>query len=191
LSRPEFTTLSAHNAFDRSHRCGAAYDERLHAADRSRRKELRIPEIPDSTNSEPTVFSRVPRPKFRFPESFCNEVKRVWFYLTAPFSCISYVCEIDTAVTRNHEGDDPKLPEDGLGNKEYNTFHIDWEGYDFAYRVRSVYEIIEPITLAKMKSRYGCKGAPRGLIYLPEGIANDVPWKSQKCIIPDDHRESG
>lgn len=35
-----------------------------------------------------------------------------------------------------------------------------------------------------MKSRYGCKGAPRGLIYLPEGIPNDVPWKSQKCIIP-------
>ncbi|KIM47399.1 hypothetical protein M413DRAFT_63141 [Hebeloma cylindrosporum] len=109
-------------------------------------------------------------------------VKRVWFYLTAPFSCISYVCEIDPAVTRN-EGD-PKLVEDGLGNKEYNTFHVDWKGYDFAYRVRSVYKILEPITLAKMKSRYGCKGAPRGLIYLPEGIPKDVPWKSQKCIIP-------
>ena len=111
-----------------------------------------------------------------------HEVKRVWFYLNAPFSCISYVCEIDSAVTRN-EGD-PKLPEDGLGNKEYNAFHIDWKGYDFAYRVRSVYKILEPITLAKMKSRYGCKGAPRGLIYLPEGIPNDVPWKSQICIFP-------
>ena len=109
-------------------------------------------------------------------------IKFGWFYLNAPFSCISYVCEIDAAVTRN-EGD-PKLPEDGLGNKEYNTFHVDWKGYDFAYRVRSVYKIIEPITLAKMKSRYACKGAPRGLIYLPEGIPNDVPWKSQKCIIP-------
>ena len=52
------------------------------------------------------------------------------------------------------------------------------------YRVRSVYKIIEPISLAKVKSRYGCKAAPRGLIYLPEGIPNDVPWKSQKCIIP-------
>ena len=110
-----------------------------------------------------------------------HKVKRIWFYLNAPFSCISYICEIDTAVTRN-EGD-PKLPEDGLGNKEYNTFHIDWKGYDFAYRVRSVYKIIEPITLAKIKSRYGCKGAPRGMIYLPEGIPNDVPWESQKCII--------
>lgn len=43
---------------------------------------------------------------------------------------------------------------------------------------------MEPITLAKMKSRYGCKGAPRRLIYLPEGIPDDVSWKSQKCIIP-------
>ena len=43
-----------------------------------------------------------------------------------------------------------------------------------------------------MKSRYGCKGAPRGLIYLPEEIFNDVPWESQKCIIPfaDDKRKS-
>jgi len=111
-----------------------------------------------------------------------HEVRRVWFYLYAPFSCISYVCEIDAAVTRN-EGD-PKLPEDGIGNKEYSTFHNDWKGYDFAYRVRSVYKIIEPITLDKMKSRYGCKGAPRGLIYLPDRIPNNIPWKSQKCIIP-------
>ena len=128
----------------------------------------------------PTVSIVLPGPKLG--SWSLHEVKRVWFYLNAPFSCISYVCEIDAAVTRN-EGD-PKLPEDGLGNKEYNTFHIDWKGYDFAYRVRSVYKIIEPITLAKMKSRYGCKGAPRGLIYLPEGIPNDIPWKSQKCIIP-------
>jgi hypothetical protein len=106
----------------------------------------------------------------------------VWFYLNAPFSCISYVCEIDAAVTRNKG--DPKLPEGGLGNKEYNTFHSDWKGYDFAYRIRSVYKVIDPVTLANMKSRYGCKGAPRGLIYLPEGIPDDVPWKSQKCIIP-------
>ena len=111
-----------------------------------------------------------------------HEVRRLRFYLNAPFSCISYVCEIDAAVTRN-EGD-PKLPEDGLGNKEYNTFHNDWKGYDFAYRVCRVYKIIEPITLDKVKSRYGCNGAPRGLIYLPDRIPNDVPWKSQKCIIP-------
>ncbi|KAJ7192327.1 hypothetical protein GGX14DRAFT_380209 [Mycena pura] len=116
--------------------------------------------------------------RYRIPAS----VERIWFYLNAPLSRIAYVCEIDPAVTRN-EGD-PKLPEDGLGNKEYNTFHKDWRGYDFAYRVRSVYEILEPITLAKMKSHYGCGGAPRGLIYLPETIANEVSWRAQKCIIP-------
>lgn len=103
-------------------------------------------------------------------------------------SRIGYVCEVDAAVTRD-EGD-PKLPEDGLGNKEFNIFHTDWKGYDFAYRVRSVYEILEPISLAKMKSQCGCKGAPRGLIYLPAGIAKDVPWKLQKCRIPRADAES-
>ena len=55
-----------------------------------------------------------------------------------------------------------------------------------AYRVRSVYEIMELITLAKVKSRYGCKGAPHGLIYLPDGIPDDVrrPWESQKYSMP-------
>ncbi|KAJ7584369.1 hypothetical protein C8J56DRAFT_829673 [Mycena floridula] len=115
-----------------------------------------------------------------------HTVERIWFYITAPSSSIVYVCEIDPAVTR--EEGDPKLPEDGLGNKEYNTFHEDWKGYDFAYRVHSVYKILEPITLAKMKSRYGYKGAPRGLSYLPEDIANDVPWKSQECIIAREDR---
>ncbi|KAJ7118888.1 hypothetical protein C8R44DRAFT_185534 [Mycena epipterygia] len=115
-------------------------------------------------------------------------VERIWFYLNAPLSRIAYVCEIDAAVTRD-EGD-PKIPEGGLGNKEFNTFHTDWKGYDFAYRVRSVYEILDPISLAKMKSQYGCKGAPRGLIYLPEGIAKDVPWKLQKCVIPRADAES-
>jgi hypothetical protein len=63
----------------------------------------------------PTMSHPSPwEPKLDFLIVF-HEVKRVWFYLTAPFSCISYVCEIDGAVTRN-EGD-PKLPEDGLHQK--------------------------------------------------------------------------
>ncbi|GAM85034.1 hypothetical protein ANO11243_030370 [Dothideomycetidae sp. 11243] len=55
-----------------------------------------------------------------------DSVKRIWFYRTAPYSSIEYVCEIEPARTRN-EGD-PPLPEDGLGNHEYNTGHQDWEG---------------------------------------------------------------
>jgi hypothetical protein len=57
-----------------------------------------------------------------------NSVKRIWFYLNAPPSHIAYVCEVDPARTR-HLGDKP-LVEDGLGNKEFNGRHKDWDRYD-------------------------------------------------------------
>ncbi|KAF8875885.1 hypothetical protein CPB84DRAFT_1829107 [Gymnopilus junonius] len=66
-------------------------------------------------------------------------VKRIWFYLNAPQSCIKYVCDIDPPRTRE-PGDEP-LEEGPLGNKEYNERHKDWNGYDYAYKIRSVYEL--------------------------------------------------
>ncbi|KAF9253936.1 hypothetical protein L218DRAFT_968568 [Marasmius fiardii PR-910] len=64
-------------------------------------------------------------------------VKRVWFYLNTPESCIAFICEIDPACTRK-PGDTP-LPEDGVGNREFNASHKDYMGLDYAYRFRSVW----------------------------------------------------
>lgn len=111
-------------------------------------------------------------------------VSRVWFYSNAPLSSIVYVCEIDPARTRGHG--QPPLPEDGRGNCEFNTFHKDWEGYDFAYRIRSVRRLRQPLTLARLKETYGFKLAPRGLVYLPPKIAADVPWQEQELVWRDD-----
>ena len=108
-------------------------------------------------------------------------VKRIWFYLNAPLSHIGYICEIDSARTRNL-GDEP-LPDDGLGNKEYNSRHKDCDRYDFAYRVKSVWRIQEPITLAVMKKKFGIKIAPRGLIYVPPKMAVEVPWEDQARVV--------
>jgi hypothetical protein len=104
----------------------------------------------------------------------------VWFYLTAPQSHLDYVCEIENAVTRT--ATDEKLVEDGLGNKELNERHKDWDGYDYAYRIRSLYKLLVPITLATMKAKYGMKGAPRGLVYTPLPPL-ETPWKDQKLIL--------
>lgn len=119
-------------------------------------------------------------------------VKRVWFYLTAPLSHLAYICEIDSAHTRN-PGDSP-LPEDGRGNKEFNERHTDWDGYDYAYRIRSVYRILHPIELRGLKGKYGMKAAPRGLVYVPDNITKDVDWSVQECVIPcevDDEQSEG
>lgn len=108
-------------------------------------------------------------------------IKRIWFYLNAPLSHVGYICEIESARTRN-PGDEP-LPEDGLGNKEYNSHHKDRDRYDFAYRVKGVWRIREPITLAVMKEKFGIKIAPRGLIYVPPKMALEVPWEDQERVM--------
>src|SRR6266545_2020800 len=104
-------------------------------------------------------------------------VKRIWFYLNAPYSCIKYICEIDPARTRN-PGDEP-LEEGPLGNKEFNKRHRDWDGYDFAYRIKSVYELHSPIFLKNMKEKYGFKGAPRSVVFVKDDMLEDVPLDGQ------------
>ena len=111
------------------------------------------------------------------------EVKRIWFYRTAPHSSITHVCETLPARTRN-PGDAP-LSEDGLGNMEFNTRHQDWAGYDFAYKMVTVYELREPITLKDMKEKHGFKSAPRGFVYLPKSISDCHDWKKQKLVCPE------
>jgi predicted transcriptional regulator len=112
-------------------------------------------------------------------------VKRIWFYLNAPRSAIVYICDIDPACTR--EPGDAPLPEDGLGNAEFNLRHKDWDKYDFAYRVRNVRQLAIPINLAKMKEHYGIKGAPRGLVYVPPLMFEEVPVDTQKLLWSIDH----
>src|ERR1700730_10660970 len=121
-------------------------------------------------------------------------VARIWFYLNAPFSHIAYVCEVDPARTRgcaaptttpeNDNDNHEKLAEDGLGNKEFNEHHPDWIGYDYAYRIKSVYKLRVPVSLAMLKERYGFRAAPRGRLYLPPPMAADIVWSDQERLFP-------
>jgi predicted transcriptional regulator len=106
-----------------------------------------------------------------------QSIRRIWFYRTAPYSSLDYVCEMLPARTRNL-GDQP-LKEEGLGNKEFNTRHKDWEGDDFAYKILSVYKLRTPIPLSELKSTHGFKGAPRGLVYTPQSLLESVDWEQQ------------
>ncbi|KAJ5633871.1 hypothetical protein N7528_001713 [Penicillium herquei] len=110
-----------------------------------------------------------------------STVKRIWFYRTAPHSSITHVCDTSSARTRN-PGDLP-LEEDGLGNSEFNSRHPDWDGYDFAYKMMTVRELRQPITLSEMKENHGFKLAPRGLGYLPKSIGDMVDLDEQKMVL--------
>lgn len=109
-----------------------------------------------------------------------QSIKRIWFYVTAPHSSIEYVCEISPARTRN-PGDAP-LEEDGVGNNDFNTRHKDWDGYDFAYKILSVYKLDKPITLKDLSKNHGFKSAPRGLVYAPPSLLQLVDWQIQSKV---------
>ncbi|KAF2495854.1 hypothetical protein BU16DRAFT_459572 [Lophium mytilinum] len=106
-------------------------------------------------------------------------VERIWFYRTSPHSSIEYVCEIDPARTRK-PGDEP-LPEDGLGNFEFNSGHKDWDGYDYAYKINAVCKLKIPIKLEDLKNEHDIKAAPRGLVYAPKSMT-DIDWRGSTRI---------
>jgi predicted transcriptional regulator len=105
-------------------------------------------------------------------------IRRIWFYRTAPHSSLTHICEILPARTRQ-AGDSPLL-ENGLENAEFNARHPDWEGYDYAYEILSVWELRELIPFAVMRDKFGFRSAPRGLVYLPKRIRDCVVWNKQK-----------
>lgn len=107
------------------------------------------------------------------------DVKRVWFYRTAPHSSITHLAEIEPARTRNFKAGDQPLPENGLGNIEFNTRHPAWAGYDYAYKILTVWELNEHIPLHVMRDKYGFKMAPRGMVYLPTAIV----WDKQRRVL--------
>lgn len=117
-------------------------------------------------------------------KAYPSTVTRVWFYEIAPISAVTYICEVDKANVRTRENPNP-IPEDGVGNAEYNAFHADWDGYDYAYRVRSCRKLKQPVTLANLRQRYGLGGAPRSLVYVPDTLKDDVDWRAQDLVWSD------
>ena len=75
------------------------------------------------------------------------------------------------------------LPENGLGNAEYNRRDKDYEGYDYAYEILSVYQIDKAIPMAELRAQYGLKSAPRGLIYTPDLMTNTIAWRKGKELL--------
>ncbi|KAI8650470.1 hypothetical protein NCS57_01380800 [Fusarium keratoplasticum] len=121
---------------------------------------------------------------YEFRKYNMASIKRIWFYRTAPHSAITHICPVDESVTRN-PGNEP-LPEDGLGNKEYNENHPGYEGYDYAYRIKEVYEINAEggrgITWAMMRDEHGMKIAPRGRVTVPVSMVAQYPLENQRKI---------
>lgn len=139
-----------------------------------------------------------------------SSVQYIWFYETAPISAIRYICRIGPAVRRPPQVqvlDSVKpnpgfpLPSEGVGISEYNSYHPEHYGYDYAYPILAAYahpgnkmartsddlddkagkrsdgSEKELLSLSRMKAVYGMKGAPRVMMYVPEELMVREGWK--------------
>ncbi|KAH6869154.1 hypothetical protein B0T10DRAFT_569051 [Thelonectria olida] len=99
-------------------------------------------------------------------------IERVWFYCTILHSAITHIYPINTAIIRNPSN--APLPKDGLKNKDYNKKHPDYKGYNYTYRIKSVYKINaqggKGITWAIIRDEYSMKIAPQGRVMVPQSM---------------------
>lgn len=130
--------------------------------------------------------------KVRYPPT----LRRIWFYETAPISAIRYICDVGSPVVRPPKHNLPPasssapsrgrrnfLPEDGsTGNSDYNAYHPDYAGYDYAYPILSCTKLAVPVDLARMKDTFGIKGAPRGMVFVPDAMREAVELQEQEKV---------
>lgn len=95
-------------------------------------------------------------------------------------SCLSRCCPFCIDISRHiaviprsirHTPGSVPLEPHGIGNAEFNT---GLKESKFGYPILELYELIHPITLAEMKSRWGMGGAPMGWRYVERDLWEEV-----------------
>ena len=74
-------------------------------------------------------------------------VKRMWIYVNKPVQSLMYIFEVDPPVEYPNQ-----IPNDNIYNELFNQGkQIKWK---FAYRVKHLYRLNEPINREELKAKY-------------------------------------
>ncbi|PPQ73746.1 hypothetical protein CVT26_011866 [Gymnopilus dilepis] len=76
-----------------------------------------------------------------------HEVQRMWLYVSSPDQTLRYIATVSKGK-RPGEVES----EDGMGNADFNA---GLKESKYAYEIKELYELKEPLSLASMKARYG------------------------------------
>ncbi|KAK7742312.1 hypothetical protein SLS53_004456 [Cytospora paraplurivora] len=99
---------------------------------------------------------------YRIPQT----VGRIWIYVTRPVCELVYMAPISAAKQPGEIS-----PEDpGVGNKEFNA----GAGTKFAYELKQVYELNNPVPLARMKENGWVEEAPAKYVYVPPAVLGEL-----------------
>lgn len=99
---------------------------------------------------------------YRIPQT----VGRIWIYITRPVCALKYMATISGAKEPgqiSHE-------DQGVGNEEFNEGKIS----KFAYELKQVYELNDPVSLARMKENGWVEEAPAKYVYVPPAVLGEL-----------------
>jgi len=107
------------------------------------------------------------------------EVKRMWVYANKPLQSLMYILEVDTPVEYPNQ-----IPNDNSYNEMFNQGkNPKWK---FAYRIKHLYKLNEPIGMRELKTKYGIH-PPQKLTYVskyPQLVKNIViSWANKNILI--------
>lgn len=84
-----------------------------------------------------------------------KKIAKIFVYVPTPVKQLKYILEVDSQVKVPQ-----KIDENGIGNKEFNL----GIKCKFAYPIKHVYEIVNPINLEELKTKFGFT-APQAFAY--------------------------
>lgn len=99
---------------------------------------------------------------YRIPQT----VGRMWIYITRPICALKYMATISAAK----EPGEISHGDPGIGNAEFN----EGKGSQFAYELKQVYELNNPVSLARMKENGWVEEAPVKYVYIPPAVLGEL-----------------
>lgn len=110
---------------------------------------------------------------YRIPQT----VGRIWIYITRPVCALKYMATISGAKEPGQISHDDK----GVGNDEFN----EGKGLKFAYELKQVYELNNPVSLARMKENGWVEEAPAKYVYVPPAVLGELMANLRRALFEE------
>lgn len=101
-------------------------------------------------------------------------VARIWIYITRPVCQLKYMAIIGEAKLPGQISSDDL----GIGNGDFN----EGKGSKFAYELKQVYQLNNPVSLAQMKENGWVEEAPVRYVYVPPAVLGELMGNLQRAL---------
>lgn len=102
-------------------------------------------------------------------------VARIWIYTTQPACELKYMATIGDVKRPGELNADDMM---GIGNQEFN----EGKSTKFAYELKQVYQLNNPVSLSRMKENGWVEEAPVKYVYIPPAVLGELMGNLQRAL---------